>query len=156
MDTAPYELVLTRIIDASPAEVFHIWTTRLPEWWGPHGMTTPVCEMDLRPGGIFKTVMRTADGTEYPGCGVFLEVIQNEKIVSTDGYLPGWIPAEHFMTAVTTFEEFEGKTRYTSRALHKSAEDMKKHEAMGFHEGWGQSVDRLVAVVARTKQSSNF
>ena len=52
------ELRLSRIIDAPRERVFHAWTHHLPEWWGPHGMTTPVCEMDLRPGGVFRTVMR--------------------------------------------------------------------------------------------------
>jgi uncharacterized protein YndB with AHSA1/START domain len=64
------ELSLTRVIDASPELCFKAWTEYLPEWWGLHGMTTPVCEMDLRAGGV----MRTSDGTEYAKQGVFLEV----------------------------------------------------------------------------------
>ena len=70
------ELVLTRIIDATPARLFKAWTSELPQWWGPHGMTTPFCEMNLRAGGSFRTVMRAPDGTEYPTRGVFLEVVE--------------------------------------------------------------------------------
>ena len=44
-------------------------------------MTTPV-EMDLKPGGVFRTVMRAQDGAEYPTKGVFLEVVEPERIVS--------------------------------------------------------------------------
>src|SRR5690349_6661565 len=84
------ELVISRIIDAPREHVFRVWTTRLPEWWGPHGMTTPVCEMDLRSGGIFRTVMRASDGTEYPTRGVFLEVVVPERIVFTDAFDLGW------------------------------------------------------------------
>lgn len=144
------ELILTRVIDATPAELYSAWTTRLPEWWGPHGMTTPVCEMDLKAGGIFRTVMKAEDGTEYPGTGVFLEVVPNEKIVFTDAFTPGWVPSqEPFFTCVTTFEDLgNGQTRYTARARHWKQEDKEKHEAMGFHDGWGQSLDRLVALVA--------
>lgn len=52
------ELVISRIIDAPRERVFEAWTTQRPQWWGPHGMTTPVCDMDLRTGGAFRTVMR--------------------------------------------------------------------------------------------------
>jgi uncharacterized protein YndB with AHSA1/START domain len=51
------------------------------------------------------------------------------------------------MTAEVTFEDVDGKTLYTARAMHWSAETKQAHEAMGFHEGWGQSLDRLVTLV---------
>ena len=47
-----------------------------------HRMTTPVCEMDLKPGGVFRTVMRAQVGAEYPTKGVFLDVVKPERIVS--------------------------------------------------------------------------
>jgi uncharacterized protein YndB with AHSA1/START domain len=143
------ELVLTRIIDAPRERVFKTWTRQLPQWWGPHGMTTPFCEMNLRPGGVFRTVMRAPDGTEYPTRGVFLEVVENERIVFTDAYEADWQPSpEIFFTAITTFEAFPGdKTKYTARALHWTVENREKHEKMGFHQGWGESVDRLVALI---------
>ncbi len=146
------ELVLTRLIDAPRDLAFKVWTEHLPEWWGPHGMTTPVCEMDLRPGGILRTIMRAPDGTEYPTKGVFLEVVRPERIVFTDAFVAAWTPSDHaFMTAITTFETEGGKTRYTARALHWSDADRDTHEKMGFHDGWGQSADRFEAVIARLK-----
>ena len=145
------ELVLTRIIDASRERVFQAWTTQLAHWWGPHGMTTPFVEMDLRPGGVFRTVMLAPDGTEYPTKGVFLEVVPNERIVFTDAFDNGWQPASDiFFTAITTLESLPGgKTRYTARALHWTAENREKHEKMGFHAGWGESLDRLVTLVTQ-------
>jgi uncharacterized protein YndB with AHSA1/START domain len=148
------ELVVTRIIDAPRELAFKVWTdpTLLTEWWGPRGMTTPICEMDLRPGGIFKTVMRTPDGTEYPTKGVFLEVTAPERIVFTDAFEEDWKPSQKaFMTAISTFEEHDGKTKYTARALHWSEADREAHEKMGFHEGWGESADRFVELVERMK-----
>ncbi len=144
------ELVLTRIIDLPRELLFKAWTTRFTEWWGPHGMTTPFCEMDLRPGGVFRTLMRAPDGSEYPTKGVFLEVVENERIVFTDAFGPGWEPSpEIFFTAITTFEALpDGKTRYTARALHWTEENRAKHEKMGFHQGWGECLDRLVACAA--------
>lgn len=145
------ELVLTRVIDAPQERVFKAWTTQLPQWWGPHGMTTPFCEMELRPGGVFRTLMRAPDGREYPTQGVFLEVTEPERIVFTDAFGEGWHPsAGIFFTAVTTFEALPGgKTRYTARALHWTADNCRKHEKMGFREGWGESLDRLVALLTK-------
>ncbi|MDB6093320.1 MAG: hypothetical protein JWM32_882 [Verrucomicrobia bacterium] len=144
------ELVLTRMIHAPRERIFDAWTKRLPEWWGPHGMTTPVCEMDLRPGGLFRTVMRTPDGTEYPTRGVFLEVVEPERIVFTDAFDVSWQPnPDIFFTAITTFDDVGGKTRYTARALHWTVENREKHEKMGFHQGWGESLDRLVLLVMK-------
>lgn len=143
------ELSLSRVIDAPREEVFEAWTTQFTRWWGPHGMTTPVCEMDLRPGGVFRTVMRAPDGTEYPTKGIFLEVTAPSRIVFTDAFGPGWEPSpDIFFTAITTFEPLPGgKTCYTARALHWTEESRASHEAMGFYQGWGESLERLVTVV---------
>ena len=154
LDTPPgeFELSITRLIDAPPSDVFRAWIEPdlLRQWWGPHGMTTPVCEMQLWVGGLFRTVMRAPDGTEYPNQGVFLDIQAPSRIVFTDAFGPGWVPsARAFMTAVITFEDVGGRTRYTARALHWSEADRKAHDEMGFHDGWGQSLDRLVELVAR-------
>ncbi len=146
-----FELSITRLIDAPPSQVFRAWVEPrlLCQWWGPHGMTTPECEMQLWVGGLFRTLMRAPDGSEYPSQGVFLDIQAPHRIVFTDAFGPGWVPsARAFMTAVISFEDLDGKTRYTARALHWSAADRQAHEDMGFHEGWGQSLDRLIAVVA--------
>ena len=145
----PRELVLTRLINAPRQRIFEAWTTPalLVQWWGPHGMTTPVCEMDPRPGGIFRTVMRDPDGKEYGGTGVFLEVAP-ERIVFTDAYTPGWQPAgQPFFTSVVTLEEEGGRTLYNASARHWRVEDCKTHEEMGFHQGWGESLEKLEALV---------
>lgn len=48
------------------------------------------------------------------------------------------------MTGVLTFEdEGEGRTRYIARVRHWSVADRERHEAMGFHVGWGQCTDQL-------------
>jgi uncharacterized protein YndB with AHSA1/START domain len=80
---------------------------------------------------------------------VFLEVVENERIVFTDAYGPDWEPCpDMFFTAITTFEALpDGRTKYTARALHWTAANREKHEKMGFHQGWGESLDRLVALV---------
>lgn len=107
--------------------------------------------MNLWVGGLFRTLMRAPDGTEYPTQGVFLDIIAPRRLVFTDAFMPGWIPSgKPFMTAEVTLQEVEGdKTLYTARAMHWSLEDKLAHEAMGFHQGWGQSLDRLEALVTQ-------
>lgn len=147
-----FALSITRLIDASCAQVFRAWTDPelLKRWWGPRGMTTAECLMQLWPGGLFSTLMRAEDGSEYPTQGVFLEIEAPRRIVFTDAFLPGWIPsAKPFMTAVIELADVHGKTRYTASAWHWSAEDCRSHEAMGFHQGWNESLDRLVELVTR-------
>lgn len=151
---AQHELSLTREIDAPPALVYKAWTEHLTEWFAPKPLTTTVIDIDFRAGGRFQALMKDpSSGAEYPLDGVFLEVVPNQRLVSTDAFLPGWVPnGKPFMVAVTTFEDLgNGKTRYTARARHWNAETLKEHEAMGFHAGWGQVADQLIAVVARLK-----
>ena len=52
---AQHELLISRLIDAPPAKVFRAWTEPewLRQWWGPHGMSTPECEMQLGPAACF-------------------------------------------------------------------------------------------------------
>lgn len=148
---ALHELSLYRLIDAPRSRVFRAWTDPhlLSRWWGPHGMTTALCEMQLWVGGLFRTVLRAPDGSEYASQGVFLEITAPERIVFTDAFGPGWVPSgKAFMTAVVTLDDLHGKTLYTARAWHWSAVDRQAHEEMGFHRGWGESLDRLVALVS--------
>ena len=80
---ADHQLVISRLIDAPRNKVFRAWTEPkvLAQWWGPHGMTTPECEMDLWVGGQFRTLMRAPDGSEYPTSGVFLEIQAPRRLV---------------------------------------------------------------------------
>ena len=146
------ELVLTRLINASPDKVFRAWTEPelLKQWFCPRPWTTPVFETDVRPGGSSYCLMRGPNGEEMPNHGVYLEVIKNEKLVFTDAYIKAWEPSgKPFFTCVLTFEDEGGKTRYTARARHWTDADRETHEKMGFHEGWGKATDQLEAVVAK-------
>lgn len=144
------ELSLVRIINAAPEKVFRAWTEPdlLKQWFTPKPWTVASAELDVRPGGTNLIVMCSPEGQEYPNRGVYLEVVKNQRLVMTDAYTSAWVPSDKpFMTAIITFENEAGKTRYTARALHWNAEDRKAHEEMGFHEGWGKATDQLAALV---------
>jgi uncharacterized protein YndB with AHSA1/START domain len=146
------ELVLTRLIDAPREKLFRAWTEPelMKQWFTPRPWTTPVIEVDLRPGGSNLIVMRGPDGTEFPNRGVYLEIVKNERLVFTDAYIKAWEPSEKpFFTGIITFEDEGGKTRYTARAVHWTVADREAHEKMGFHEGWGLCADQLAELAAR-------
>jgi uncharacterized protein YndB with AHSA1/START domain len=63
-------------------------------------------------------------------------------------------PCGPYFTAIISFEEHEGGTRYTARALHKDDADRAKHEEMGFDQGWNTALDQLVALVETLKGKS--
>jgi uncharacterized protein YndB with AHSA1/START domain len=148
---ADRELVLTRLIDAPRETLYRAWTdpALLKQWFAPAPWTTPVADLDVRPGGASLVVMRGPDGHEFPNRGVYLEVVANERLVFTDAFSAAWEPSpKPFMTVIVTFTEEDGQTRYTARVRHWTVEDRKAHEEMGFHQGWGKCADQLTALVA--------
>ncbi|MDX2263808.1 MAG: SRPBCC domain-containing protein [Hyphomicrobiales bacterium] len=148
-DTSPLDLVLSRVVDAPRELIWRCWTEaeHLTKFFTPKPWTTPFAELDVRPGGVFRTVMRGPDGEEFDNSGIYLEVVKPERLVFTDALLPGYRPAkEPFFSCILTLEDVGGgRTRYTARALHATEATRKKHEEMGFYDGWSTVLDQLVA-----------
>lgn len=145
------DLVLTRLIKAPREKVYRAWTDAemLKQWFAPLPYTTPEAELDVRPGGSQRIVMRSPEGGDSPMLGVYLEVLPNERLVFTDAYSAAWEPTEKaFMTVVLTFEDEEGGTRYTALVRHWTAADCEAQEKMGFHAGWGAATDQLEQLLA--------
>jgi uncharacterized protein YndB with AHSA1/START domain len=147
---ATHELTLTRVLEAPAEKLYRCWSDPelLKKWFAPRPNTVPHAEMDVRAGGGSKITMRAPDGNEIAMPGQYLEVVPNRKIVFSDCFIGNWEPKEGppFMVATITFEPEGGKTRYTATVRHWSAEDCKRHEAMGFHQGWGTCADQLEAL----------
>lgn len=144
-----HDLVLTRILDAPRASLYRCWTEPelLKQWFAPKPWTTPIVETDVRPGGASKFVMRSPEGQDMPNEGVYLEIVPNERLTFTDAFTAGWTPAGPFFVGVIEFEDAPGgKTKYTATARHWTEEAKSQHEAMGFHEGWGQCATQLEAL----------
>lgn len=151
------DLVLERTVDVSRELVWKAWTEpeHLKKWFTPAPWVTTECEIDLRPGGIFRTVMRSPEGQESGGVGCYLEIVENEKLAWTNALEPGYRPArqsseagddDFVFTAVIMLEPHATGTKYTAIAMHRDEADREKHEQMGFHEGWGAALDQLVAL----------
>ena len=144
------DLVLERELDVPVDQVWKAWTTpeHLKHWFVPEPWTVPLCEIDLRPGGLFRTVMRSPEGEEHDSPGCFLEVVENRRLVFTDALLPGFRPApKAFFTGALLLEPKGAGTLYTALAIHGNTETRDSHEKMGFHEGWSIVADQLVAYI---------
>jgi uncharacterized protein YndB with AHSA1/START domain len=147
MDLDPEtDLSFTRELKAPRRLVWECWTTprHIRAFFVPRPHEVTECEIDLRVGGRFNTTFRV-DGNEMRNHGVFLEVVDGEKLVFTDTYTEGWKPApDPFMTAILLLSNAgDGGTTYTAIARHRSPESRKVHEDMGFYSGWGTVVDQL-------------
>ncbi len=148
------DLVFERVVDVAPEMVWRAWTEpqRLMKWFTPAPWQTVDCRIDLRPGGIFATTMRSPDGQDHvepPGC--WLEVVPNRRLVWTGLLGPGFrpnpaVPGEPNFTCVLTLEPQGRGTKYVAHVMHTDPLARDKHEQMGFHEGWGAALDQLVAL----------
>ena len=138
------DLVLTRTFDAPRKLVFKAWTDpkHLALWWGPRGFTTEIREMDVKPGGAWRYIMRGPDGREYPFDGVYVEVVEPERLVF-DGSIHA-SPEQRVWTEVT-FADREGKTEITVRQSYSFESDATR----GASVGWNQQLDRLGEFLAK-------
>lgn len=151
-----FDLVLERTLNAPRELVWKAYTDpeHLKRWFAPKPYEITECELDLKPGGIFRIRMIGPDGfdTGHGNAGCVLEVVEGEKLAWTSALGPGWRPAEMAstgcesfpMTAIATFADAgDGKTAYRAVALHRNAADRDTHAKMGFHEGWGTVATQL-------------
>lgn len=144
------DLVLERDIDVPVELVWKAWTTpeHLKHWFVPKPWTVSDVKIDLRPGGVFSSVMRSPEGQEFPNNGCYLEVVPNERLVFTDTLLPGFRPSpKPFFTAALLLAKNGSGTRYTAIAIHGNEETRKQHENMGFHDGWSTVVTQMTAYI---------
>ena len=138
------EVTFVRVYDAPRELVFECMVTpeHLTHFWGPVGVHTPLenIEIDLRPGGTFKTVMvDDASGDEYPSIGVFVEIDAPAKLVWTEPEVEGG------MTTTSYFKDLgDGRTEVT---IHQTnvPEMYRSPEAQA---GMQSSFDRFAAYVS--------
>jgi uncharacterized protein YndB with AHSA1/START domain len=149
------DLVLERVVPIAPEHVWAAWTRpeHLTQWFTPAPWTTPEAEIDLRPGGIFRTVMQSPEGERHDNSGCYLEVVDQRRLVWTSslgaGYRPNDFAEGGFpFTAEITLEPVDAGTHYTVTVRHATAAHCTEHAEMGFHDGWGAALDQLVAYMS--------
>ncbi len=138
---AERELVITRVFAAPRALVFKAWTEpeRMAHWSGPRGFTLTSSTMDVRPGGAYRSCIRSPEGTDHRMRGVYREIVEPERLVFTFGWEePDGTPGREMLITVTLAEQ-DGKTRMTfHQARFDSVRDRDEHG-----DGWGSSFDLL-------------
>lgn len=172
LPAAADEFLITRILHAPRALVWQAWTDvhHMKRWWGPHGFDIPQCEMDVRVGGNYRVVMRSADGVDYPVTGEFRELLPAERLVMTLNCIehpPAWHdlvranrapgddnPAGE-MIQTATFDNLGDTTRLTIRTRFESTAIRDAMLKMGMLEGWSQSLERLDALVISESGSAD-
>jgi len=144
---ADVALVITRVFNAKPEEVFKAWVDpkQVAEWYGPEGFTNEIHEFDAREGGVYRLTMKGPDGA-HPLRGTFLTIDKPKKLVMTwqwgeagvDGSMGG-------ASEVTVeFKDVGGKTEMTMTHAKLANEKSKEMHS----QGWSSSFNKLERVLA--------
>ena len=135
------EIVLTRVFDAPRQLVFDAISKPelLKRWFGPHGHSLVVCEVDFRVGGAWRFVLEDPDGRHMGMSGVYQEIVPGERTVHTEAFDD--YPGDSVVTTVLT--EQDGKTTLTGTVRYESREVRDAVVASGMEHGAAETYDRL-------------
>lgn len=138
------QILIVREFDAPKQLVWKAWTTPelVKRWWSSDMGETTLAEIDLRVGGRWRYVM-VAGEMEVGFHGEFREIVEHERIVSTEVY-EGMPDAASVNTA--TFEEADGRTTLSILVQHSSKEHRDGHIASGMEGGMNRAMDYLERV----------
>ena len=134
-------LSIEKTLNAPLELVWKAWTQpeHIAKWWGPKGMETKIAEHDFQVGGAWKFVMMMPDGKEFIGEGVYSEIVEFEKIISSADFKPMTEGVE----IQALFKAKGDQTEFTFHCVHATEEYCKQQEQMGFYNGWGSTFNRL-------------
>jgi uncharacterized protein YndB with AHSA1/START domain len=142
------EIQVERVFDAPRDRVFAAFTdpALIPEWWGPRDTTTVVDQMDVRPGGSWRFVVRNSDGSEDGFRGTFREITPPERVVQTFEWegMPGYVSID-----TATFEDLGDRTKVTTTSLFHTTEERDGMLESGMERGMNESFARLDELLAR-------
>ena len=147
------KILITREFDAPRELVFKAMTdpALISRWWGPRNYTTVVDKMDVRPGGAWRFVHRTADGNEYGFRGEYREVVPPERIVQTFEFEP---MAGHISVETATFTERDGRTLLTVRSVFSTKEDRDGMVQSGMEKGLAETHDRFAELLVELRATA--
>jgi uncharacterized protein YndB with AHSA1/START domain len=150
--TGDREVVMTRRFDAPPALVFQAFTTPalLKRWMlGPSGSAMPVCEVDFRVGGAYRSLWIEPQIGEMTAHGVYREIDAPHRFVATERFDPAWYPGEALITI--TFVPYGDGTEVTTTMRYESTESRDQVLQTVMADGVTQSYDRLATILEETK-----
>jgi uncharacterized protein YndB with AHSA1/START domain len=146
-----HELSFTRVLSAPVAKIWMAWTVRdqLMPWYCPRPWRVTECEIDLRPGGAFYTLMQGPNGETHELMSCYLVVEPERRLIWTNALQPGYAPsAKPWCTcSVELHAVNETETRFTARVMHADSATCEDHAKMGFPHGWHVAIDQLLAML---------
>ena len=134
-------LTINRTFDAAISLVWEAWTKpeHVSKWWSPKGMEVNVIKHEFKEGGSWKYAMEMPDGSEFISDGVYIEIVENQKIVTSANFKPMTEGVELYIL----FEAQGNKTKFTFSVVHPTEEYSKQQKQMGFYNGWGSTFERM-------------
>jgi uncharacterized protein YndB with AHSA1/START domain len=145
------EIRMTRVFDAPRRLVFEaLARPELLQRWlsGPPGWSMVECVNELKVGGAFRHVWRSAEGTEMAMRGVYREIVPPERIVRTESFEFGCDPQAGEQVGTLILTEKEGQTTLTLTVLYPSKEARDATIASGMERGVAASYDNLSGLLA--------
>src|SRR5437899_1542447 len=139
------QILITREFDAPRHLVYRAWTTPelVKRWWSGERGEMTIAEIDLRVGGAWRYVMVAHGGFEVAFHGTYLEIVPNERIVSTEVY--EGVPDDEGVDTLT-LTEVDGRTTLTVLVQHSSREARDAHINSGMELGLQEALDLLEEV----------
>jgi uncharacterized protein YndB with AHSA1/START domain len=136
-------LTLVRRIAARPSLVFEALVTpeQIRQWWGPDAGPVLLVETDPRPGGQFRVVFRTLDGSEHESSGTYLEFDPPHRLAMSWRWVKGG------------GDDGESRVEVSLRAVEAGTELTFTHARLGdeaaresHRHGWNCALDKLEAL----------
>jgi uncharacterized protein YndB with AHSA1/START domain len=140
-----YTVNTTRFYPVARERVFECWTRaeHLTGWFAPRGYGVHSCEVDARPGGIFRLCMRAPGGQDYWVRGAYREVAPPERLV-IDCRAEDENGVEQLDEVIRVSFAAEGTgTRLTLQAVAGGAGARAAAMLAGMEQGWSETLDRL-------------
>ena len=139
------EIVLSRVIAAPRERVFQAWTdpAQIVQWFAPDGFKVESLECDIRPGGRWRFVYTSPDGTRYDNRMVFLR-LEAPRLIEIEHGCDKDEDSARFHVTVTFDAQSDGKTFLTMRQLHPTREQRDATIGFGAVEFGYQTLGNLV------------
>jgi uncharacterized protein YndB with AHSA1/START domain len=147
--TADREIVLTRVFDCPRELVFKAWTDPelLMKWLCPKDFVVTFVELDLRPGGAWRSGMRSPDGIDYTMRGTYRQIVRPELLELThsweDDLEPGHEPGHEALMTVT-FLESEERTTMVFHVTGLNTDEGRDGQAKGWSEAFNNMESILI------------
>lgn len=146
----PKDLLLKRTLKAPRALVFEAFTRadHLVHWWAPKPFTTLKCEVDLRPGGLWRYTFRSPEGMEHD-CEALYRVVDPPRLLVMESFVPGPDGKPFFVIRQTiTLEERGKETQVVLEGKVLQANPGSEPFLAGMEQGTNGTLDNLVEYLA--------